>query len=101
MNDTFDPEETVPQDTALVLLKWLVVTLTATMVVGMVVLIWLFATRLPKPIADLPSALTLPAGETVSAITRGRDYVAVVTDGGEILIFDADGQTLRQRIKLE
>ncbi|QFU08670.1 hypothetical protein PARPLA_02677 [Rhodobacteraceae bacterium THAF1] len=89
-----------PRDTALIVLKWLVIALTATMLAGMVTLIWLFATRFPQPIAELPNALALPEGETVSAITRGRGFVAVVTDGGEILIFDANGTRLRQRIEL-
>ena len=101
MGNSLDPEETVPQDTALVMLKWLVIALTATMVIAIAMLVWLFATRFPKPIADLPSALVLPEGETVSAITRGRGVVVVVTESGKIMIFDADGETLRRQIEVK
>jgi len=82
-------------------LKWLVIALTATMTLGIVAMVWIFATRLPAPLPPLPEEIALPAGETATAFTRGRGFVAVVTAGDEILIFDPSGETLRQRISLD
>lgn len=85
----------------LVVLRWLVTGLTATMIVGLITLIWLFVTRLPDARSvPLPDSVTLPGGGTATAFTRGPDWLAVVVDGDEILIFDADGTTLRQRIAI-
>lgn len=88
------------RDTGLTLLKWLVIGLTATMMAGIVILLWLFVTRLPHPLPPLPRSIALPAGETATAFTRGRGFLAVVTEDDQILIFDPDGRTLRQRIDL-
>ena len=88
------------RDTGLIVLKWLVIVLTATMTLGIVALVWLLATRLPEPLPPLPDAITLPEGETATAFTRGRGFVAVVTTGDEILIYDPTGETLRRRIPL-
>ncbi len=92
--------ETPSRDTGLIVLKWLVITLTATMILGIVAMVWIFATRLPAPLPPLPNAIDLPAGETATAFTRGRGFVAVVTARDEILIFDPSGERLRQRIPL-
>lgn len=90
-----------PRDGALTLLKWLVVALTATMLVGMVTLVTLFLTRFPASPPPLPDRLVLPDGVSAQAVTRGAGWIAIVTDGNEILVFDADGETLRQRIAIE
>lgn len=93
--------DTPSRDAGLIVLKWLVVTLTATMILGIVAMVWLFATRLPRPLPPLPEAITLPDGETATAFTRGRGFVAVVTAGDEILVYDPSGTELRRRIPLD
>ncbi|WP_111537460.1 DUF6476 family protein [Palleronia aestuarii] len=90
-----------PRDPGLQFLKWLVIALTATLLAGFVVLVFLFATRFPNPQAPLPAAITLPDGATARAVTRGTDWIAVVTDADEILIYAPDGETIRQRIAIE
>ncbi len=82
-------------------LKWLVTTLTVTMIVGLVVLIALVVMRFnaSKPLA-LPAEITLPDGTTPTAFTRGSDWLAVVTTDDRILIYDLDGTTLRQEIEI-
>ena len=50
--------------------------------------------------SELPDEIALPAGATASAITRGADFLAVVTTDGRILIYALDGQTLRQEIRV-
>ncbi len=92
--------DTPSRDTGLIVLKWLVNVLTATMTVGIVALVWLMATRLPQPLPPLPDSIALPEGETATAFTRGRGFVAVVTAGDEILIYDPTGAELRRRIPL-
>ena len=90
-----------PRDGALILLKWLVIALTATMLVGMVVLVTLFITRFPEPAAPFPEAINLPEGIRASAVTRGDGWTAVVTEDQRILIYDADSGALRQTVELE
>ncbi len=79
-------------------LKILVSALAVTMVVGLIVLIGLFVMRFPESSAGFPAEIALPAGTTASAVTRGPDWLAVVTNDGRILIFSPDGQELRQEI---
>ncbi len=83
------------------MLKWLVTGLTATMMAGLIVLIWLFVTRFPdRADVPLPDAVTLPSGTTVTAFTRGPDWFAVVTDDDRILILDASTGTVRQTVTI-
>ncbi len=84
-------------------LRILVTGLTATMLAGLIILIWLFVTRFPEPVPvlALPDAIALPDGTRATAFTRGPDWLAVVTKEGEILIFDPEGKTLRQRIAID
>ncbi len=92
-------------------LKLLVTALTATMIVGMGVLVVLFATRFPAstpttgpidtaPDPRLPDSIALPPGETARAITLGGDWIAVVTENDEILVLDRASGALRQRIAI-
>lgn len=75
-------------------LKWLVMTLTLTLIGGVLTVVWLLVTRLPIPGAHptLPPALHMPAGATAAAVTMGTGWVAVVTTDNHILIFGPDGQ---------
>lgn len=80
-------------------LKWLVTTLTVTMIVGLVVLIALIVMRFNDSApAAFPDEIALPDGAQVHALTRGPDFLAVVTDDGRILIYSPDGRTLRQEV---
>lgn len=98
-----DDKTPVP-DRHLTVLRWLVTTLTATMILGLVILIWLFVTRFPDPgvpRVPLPDAIALPDGSRATAFTRGPDWFAIVTDDNEILILDAETLALRQRIAIQ
>jgi hypothetical protein len=92
-----------PKDAArLTLLRRLVTTLLVVMIAGFLVLIALLVTRFPSmdaPSLPWPDHLALPEGITPEAVTRGSDWIAVVS-GDEILIFEADSGTLRQRISV-
>lgn len=80
-------------------LKTLVTALTVTMIVGFIVLIAVVVMRFnAEGSVPLPDALALPAGTTATAITRGPDWLGVVTDDGRILIYGLDGTMLRQEI---
>ena len=76
------------------------------MILGIVALVLLLYTRLPggttAPVAvpALPEAIVLPEGAVPQAVTAGPGWWAVVTEAGEILIFDATG-TLRQRLAVD
>ena len=81
-----------------------------TMIVGVITVVATLVTRMPKPSAVqmtfepanvpiLPAAITLPKGETASAITIGDNWFGIVTKSQKILIFDKLG-TLKQTITL-
>ncbi len=73
------------------------------MILGLVVIAAALVIRLqqaPAPLA-VPEVIELPEGARVEAFTRGRGWVAVVTAEGEILIYDAEDGTLRQRVAVE
>jgi Family of unknown function (DUF6476) len=80
-------------------LKLLVTVLTATMICGLVIVIFLLVTRLPgvtsAPLV-LPDQITLPTGAKPLAFTMGPGWIAVVTDANDILIFDAATGVQRQ-----
>ena len=79
---------------ALQWLKWLVMTLTLSLMGVVIPVVWLLVTRLPLPGAHPmpPPRLEMPAGAVASAVTMGSGWVAVVTTDNRILIFGADGK---------
>lgn len=84
------------------LLKGLVIVLMVTMIAGLIAIVALLVIRMPGGNGDLvmPSGLKLPAGETPQAVTQGKGWIAVVTDNGEILVFDGKTGALRHRYKV-
>lgn len=83
------------------LLKWLVIGLTASLIAGVITVIWLLVTRLPVPFAApaVPPGLALPAGATAAAITMAADWIGVATTDGRMFIFNRDG-SLRQELRI-
>lgn len=87
------------------LLQWLVIGLTASMIVGVITVVAVVVTRFPSaeraaPLR-LPDSVTLPAGATATAVTLARDWVAVVAEvkGAEqILIYDRETGALVQSV---
>lgn len=83
---------------SLVWLKWLVITLTLSLIGGVLTVVWLLVTRLPMPgqypgaHPGLPPALQMPAGATAAAVTLGTGWIGVVTTDNRILIFGVDGR---------
>ena len=75
--------------------------LTATMILGVLVIIALLVMRLqqPAPLA-LPETLQLPDGTVATAFTQADDWIAIVTDGNEILIYDRVDMTLQQTLRI-
>lgn len=98
-----DETPIAPADAAnLKFLRRLVTILTGTMIAGVLVIIALLVIRLMQPAGpSLPETITLPEGAAASAFTMGRGWYAVVTEGGEILIYDPQSGDLRQRIAIE
>lgn len=91
-------------------LRWLVTGLALTMGVGILVIAALLWVRLgpgggapamvpatvPGQIPQLPAGFMLPDGVRATAVTFSQDWVVVVSDAGEVLIFDQSGN-LHQR----
>ena len=91
----------MPEPANLRFLRRLVTTLTAVMIVGLLVLIGLIVIRLQQPSVTLPDAITLPSGETATAYTFGRGWYAVVTEGNQIIIYDMDTGDIRKTIEVD
>ena len=70
-------ESEVALPPSVVLLKWLVIGLTASMIGGVIAIVWLLVTRLPNPNAQpvLPDGLILPEGVTPRAVTFGTGWI--------------------------
>ncbi|MFD1912384.1 DUF6476 family protein [Halodurantibacterium flavum] len=86
-------------------LKRLVTALTGVMIAGLLIIIVLLVTRLTQIPEQagiaLPETIALPEGTRATAFTQGQGWYAIVTDTGEILIYDAQTGALRQRIAIE
>ncbi len=81
------------------LLRWLVTGLALVMGLGMVALVALLWLRLGQPmLPDLPDAITLPDNAQAQAVTFARDWIVVVTDAGEVRMYDRSG-ALRDRLQ--
>jgi len=78
-----------------------VTVLTATMLIGVVVVVGLLVTRLSSKGPDLPEMITLPDGSEATAFTQGDTWYAIVTSGNEVLIYNRTDGTLKQTITLE
>ena len=90
------PEEALP------MLRWLRILVTSLAVVmgvgvlAITALLWLRLSEAPLP--ELPEQIALPAGTTVAAVTFARDWVVVVTEAGEVLLYDRQGR-MRDRVQ--
>lgn len=92
-----EDEGTLPPE--LNFLRRLVTVLTATMILGVLVIIVLLVIRLWGDTAfRLPEQIVLPEGATISAFTKGDGWYAVVTGDQQILIYDAKSGELRQSV---
>ncbi|SMO33055.1 hypothetical protein SAMN06265221_10172 [Paracoccus laeviglucosivorans] len=84
------------------MLRWLrllVTSLAAVMGLGVIaitVLLWMRLSEAPLP--QLPEHIALPDGAKPAALTFARDWIVVVTEGGEVLLYDHQGR-LRQEVR--
>ncbi len=99
MSDPFEQPQPLPA--SLHLLKWLVIGLTASLIGGVIAVVWLLVTRLPLPQHGpvVPPVLELPADAVAGAVTMGAGWIGVATTDGRLFIFGSDGK-LRQEIKI-
>ena len=77
------------------------IVLTITMIAGVITVVGLLVTRMPKPGSaplPLPEQVQLPGGAQAVAVTAGPGWFAVVTTDHRILIFDRATGTLRQEV---
>jgi hypothetical protein len=82
-------------------LKWLVIVLTLTMIVGVITIVGLIVTRMPGAVRaslPLPDEITLPGGARAAAFTQGQAWYAVVTTDDRILIYSRQTGALVQEI---
>jgi hypothetical protein len=88
--------ETVPE---LRWLKALVTGLAVVMGLGIIAIVVLLWMRLSQPmLPDLPATISLPDGAKAEAVTFARDFIVVVTEAGEVLLYDRAG-ALKDRVQ--
>lgn len=105
MDQTPEPVALPPSLRAL---KWLVIVLTLTMIIGVITVVAVLVTRMPQAFSRaaspaLPAAISMPEGMVPGAVTFGQGWIAVVaTDAGgdaSILVYSPDGR-LRQSVPI-
>lgn len=81
-------------------LRRLVTLLALVMGLGMIAVVAILWLRLSggAPLPELPAQIALPEGAKPAALTFARDWIVVVTDSGEILLYDREG-SLRDRVQ--
>lgn len=83
------------------LLQWLVIGLTASLILGVLAVVVVIVIRFAAPPTPvLPEDLVLPAGMQALSVTLGSDWLGVVTMDDHILIYDRTSGQLRQTITL-
>lgn len=90
-----------PEPATLRFLRRLVTLLTATMILGVLLIIVLIVMRFRDVPPPLPETLSLPEGARAVSFTQGPDWYAVVTDRDEILIFDRITGRLTQSVRID
>jgi len=72
------------------------------MILGLLAIVGLLVTRLgtPAPLPALPETIELPEGATPAAVTFARDWLVVVTEAGEILLYRPEGGAPASRTPL-
>jgi hypothetical protein len=93
-----------PQPVSPATLKFLarlVTVLTATMILGLLVIVALLVTRFwsEPDLPALPGSIALPEGARATAFTQGAGWYAVVTEDGRILVYDRQTGALRQVVE--
>ncbi|MEL6607856.1 MAG: DUF6476 family protein [Pseudomonadota bacterium] len=96
-------EQDQPEPANLRFLRRLVTVLTMVMIVGVIAIVALLVIRLSQParMVPIPAQIALPEGTRVVAITQTAQNVLVVTEGQNLLIFDASGTELLQAVPLD
>lgn len=90
-----DAQAKVPE---LAWLRRVVTGLAVVMGLGIIALVAILWVRLSQPpLPQLPAEIALPEGARPAAVTFARDWTVVVTDAGDVLLYDRSG-VLRQHV---
>lgn len=117
-----DQSDTFVESASLRLLRRLVILLLVTMIAGFAIMTTLFVIKLTAfgslsttestasdansrstnsmAPTEFPDRIAVPEGQTVTALTRGDGWIAVVTDDSRILVFDSTGQELLKVVEI-
>ena len=75
-------------------LRRLVTTLTATMIVGLIVIFTVLVIRLQSPVAIFPEITALPEGIEVLSVSRTAHELIVIGQDRKIYLLSVDGENL-------
>ena len=94
--------ELAPETPGIRFLRRMVTVLTGVMIFGMISIVVLFYIRFNAPPAPslpgLPDTIALPDGAAPQAVTTAPGWIAVVTQDGRILFFDAKNGALLDEV---
>ena len=80
----------------------MVTVLTAVMILGLLLIVGLLVIRYQRPSPlPLPDAITLPDGAQVQSVTYGPGFYAVISDDGQLRLYDRATGALRQTVTLD
>lgn len=111
MNETAPPLDQ-PEPGRLKFLRWLVIVMTITMILGLITIVTLIVmtfmrTSEPARSQDftIPAQIKVPDGQALSAYTKGSDWGAIVTRDAagveRIHILDAQTGDIRQTVEIK
>lgn len=81
-------------------LRRLVTILTATMILGVIAIFVLLVIRLQTPTAAFPDVTVLPLGAKIETMTRGPDFLLVVTSAGQVFVLNKDGSKIVKELDI-
>ena len=81
-------------------LKVLVTALTATMILGLIIIVALIVIRMPDKavMPVLPETITLPEGVSPAAITFAGERIVVLSADDRVLVYGTDGRLIGQTV---
>ena len=101
MADQSEVPANPPESANLRFLRWLVTTLTATMILGLIAIFTVLVIRLQTTNAMFPEITALPANTEVLSVSRTPSELVIIDQSRRIYVLSLDGTILLQEFELK
>ena len=101
MADQSEVPANPPESANLRFLRWLVTTLTATMILGLIAIFTVLVIRLQTTSAMFPEITALPANTEVLSVSRTPSELVIIDQSRRIYVLSLDGTILLQEFELK